>query len=106
MILCRVFLVIILFLGGYGVRNNKKTRDFLKMWSNLELNEPKGFHSADNGAIHVALMKWFIGANNKSVKQCIKGIDNRLLQILVILMALEIQDHVVYTSIENSNFWL
>ena len=41
-----------------------KTRDFLKMWANLELQAPLGFHSADNGAIHVALMNWFIGKND------------------------------------------
>ena len=54
--------------GGYGVRNNRKTREFLKMWADLELNQPKGFSSADNGAIHVALMKWFIGNNDTKVR--------------------------------------
>ena len=58
--------------GGYGVRNGKKTRKFLRMWSDLEYSQPKGFHSADNGAIHVALMKWFKGTNNRKANQCLK----------------------------------
>ena len=50
--------------GGYGVRNNPITREFLKMWAELQFQEPKGFSSSDNGAIHVALMKWFIGKDD------------------------------------------
>jgi len=56
--------------GGFGVKNNKKTRKFLKMWANLEIGHPQGFHSFDNGAIHLALMKWFIGVNDTQVKKC------------------------------------
>ena len=59
--------------GGYGVKNFKKTRKFLRMWADLEYSQPKGFSSADNGAIHVALMKWFQGVKNDSkASQCIK----------------------------------
>ena len=53
------------------MRNKEKTRKFLKMWADLEFLAPKGFSSSDNGAIHVALMKWFIGINKTRVKQCI-----------------------------------
>ena len=28
--------------GGFGVKNNKKTRKFLKMWANLEIGHPQG----------------------------------------------------------------
>ena len=30
--------------GGYGVKNNKNSQDFLKMWANLEHGHPEGFH--------------------------------------------------------------
>ena len=53
------------------MRNKEKTREFLKMWADLEHDAPMGFHSSDNGAIHVALMIWFIGINNTSVRQCL-----------------------------------
>ena len=56
--------------GGYGVRNKEKTREFLKMWADLEHDAPMGFHSSDNGAIHLALMIWFIGRNDTRVQQC------------------------------------
>ena len=36
------------------MRNKEKTREFLKMWADLEHDAPMGFHSSDNGAIHVA----------------------------------------------------
>ena len=58
--------------GGYGVRNKEKTREFLKMWADLEHDAPMGFHSSDNGAIHLALMIWFIGKNDTGVRQCFK----------------------------------
>ena len=45
--------------GSYQVRNNKDARDFLKNWAELEFTKPDGFHSSDNGAIHVALLKTF-----------------------------------------------
>ena len=45
--------------GSYQVKNNKKARDFLKNWAELEFTKPNGFHSSDNGAIHVALLKTF-----------------------------------------------
>ena len=28
--------------GGFGVKNNRKTRKFLKMWANLEIGHPQG----------------------------------------------------------------
>ena len=55
------------------MRNNDKTRNFLKMWADLEFDTPEGFSSADNGAIHVALMKWFIGLNDTRVVQCMSA---------------------------------
>ena len=56
--------------GGYGVKNNGKSRDFLHFWANLEHGHPYGFHSSDNGAIHLALMIWFIGMNDTKVMEC------------------------------------
>ena len=32
----------LLIAGGFGVKNNKKTRKFLKMWANLEIGHPQG----------------------------------------------------------------
>ena len=56
--------------GGFGVKNNEKTRKFLHMWANLEMGQPTGFSSFDNGAIHLALMNWFKGVNDTKVQEC------------------------------------
>ena len=56
--------------GGFGVKNNAKTRKFLNMWANLEMSQPTGFSSSDNGAIHLALMNWFKGINHTKVQEC------------------------------------
>ena len=53
--------------GGYGVKNTPKALEFLNTWADLESFQPKGFSSADNGAIHVALMKWFKEKNDTKV---------------------------------------
>ena len=59
--------------GGYAVKNNEKTREFLKKWAELEKDEPKGSaDSADNGAIHVAIMNWFKGPNNTRGKSLLE----------------------------------
>ena len=71
---CLLYLIQIFapyFTGGYGVKNNKNSRKFLKAWADLEFDQPKGFSSADNGAIHVALMKWFKGINDTKSNECI-----------------------------------
>ena len=71
---CLLYLIQIFapyFTGGYGVKNNKNSRKFLKAWADLEFDKPKGFSSADNGAIHVALMKWFKGINDTKSNECI-----------------------------------
>ena len=54
--------------GSYQVINNNKSRAFLKMWAELEFSEPIGFNSADNGAIHIALLKQF-DIGNKCIEQ-------------------------------------
>ena len=53
------------------MKNNKNSRKFLKAWADLEFDQPKGFSRADNGAIHVALMKWFKGINDTKSNECI-----------------------------------
>ena len=45
--------------GSYQIRNNVNGRNFLKMWADFEFTKPEGFHSSDNGAIHIALLKQF-----------------------------------------------
>ena len=42
----------------------------MKKWADRAFHVPVGFHSSDNGAIHLELMEWFIGMNNTKVKQC------------------------------------
>ena len=42
--------------GNYVVRNNALTRNFLVTWATYERFIPPGFSSADNGAIHLALL--------------------------------------------------
>jgi hypothetical protein len=45
--------------GAYRVKNTLMARNFLKRWANWEFNRPEGFNSADNGAIHIALLEHF-----------------------------------------------
>jgi hypothetical protein len=50
--------------GAYRVKNNLIARTFLRKWANYEFGRPPGFSSADNGAIHVALLDYFhLGKN-------------------------------------------
>jgi hypothetical protein len=42
--------------GNYLVRNTKFSRKFLQLWANYEYVLPSGFHSSDNGAIHLAVL--------------------------------------------------
>ena len=58
------------------LKNTAKTREFLHKWANLEYGQPKGFSSADNGAIHVALMAWFKGAENSKAMECMDQYNN------------------------------
>jgi len=43
--------------GNYIARNRPWTIDFLKRWSNFYFEQPKGYSSADNGAIHIAILE-------------------------------------------------
>ena len=43
--------------GNYAVRNTDATRDFLMRWADYEAEIPPGFSSADNGAIHLHLVR-------------------------------------------------
>jgi Protein of unknown function, DUF273 len=43
--------------GNYIVRNTKFAHDFLQLWANYEYLKPTGFHSSDNGAIHLAVLE-------------------------------------------------
>ena len=45
--------------GSYQIKNNWNGRHFLKTWSDLEFSRPTGFDSSDNGAVHIALLKYF-----------------------------------------------
>jgi hypothetical protein len=44
--------------GNYLVRNTRAGRAFLKGWANYEPLQPPGFSSADNGAIHIHLLRY------------------------------------------------
>ena len=46
-----------LMAGNYMVRNNAQALDFLVGWADWEFEIPPGFSSADNGAIHVHLLR-------------------------------------------------
>ena len=43
--------------GNYAVRNTAATRDFLTRWADYEAERPPGFSSADNGAVHLHLVR-------------------------------------------------
>ena len=43
--------------GNYCVRNTKAARKFLMEWAAYEQHRPPGFSSADNGAIHLHLLR-------------------------------------------------
>ena len=60
-----------LMAGGYCVKNTLIARNFLRRWANYEFSRPPGFSSADNGAIHVALLEYF-GLARKCVKRFYK----------------------------------
>lgn len=43
--------------GNYMIQNNPQALDFLVGWADWEFEVPPGFSSADNGAIHVHLLR-------------------------------------------------
>ncbi|CAK9027517.1 Uncharacterized protein SCF082_LOCUS17955 [Durusdinium trenchii] len=43
--------------GNYIARNRPWVRQFLRNWASFKWRRPPGFSSADNGALHVALME-------------------------------------------------
>ena len=43
--------------GNYAVRNTLDTQNFLLGWADYEKERPPGFSSADNGAIHLHLIR-------------------------------------------------
>jgi len=53
--------------GNYIARNTQFTRDFLKGWADFEHLVPKGFSSADNGALHVHLLQFL---NLRGANKC------------------------------------
>jgi len=53
--------------GNYAVRNTAATRDFLMRWAAYEAERPPGFSSADNGAIHLHLVRTLRLEHLKSV---------------------------------------
>jgi hypothetical protein len=44
--------------GNYAVRNTVAGREFLRTWAGYEYQQPPGFSSADNGALHVHLLRF------------------------------------------------
>ena len=44
--------------GNYLVRNTVAGRDFLRGWAKYEFLMPPGFSSADNGALHIHLLRY------------------------------------------------
>ena len=62
--------------GAYRVKNTLMARDFLRTWANYEFGRPPGFSSADNGAIHVALLQYFhLGG------KCVENFYNLMIQM-------------------------
>eukprot|EP00392_Amoebophrya_sp_AT5.2_P013939 g14072.t1 len=61
--------------GSYMVRNTNKSRRFLYQWADVELRKPPGFHSADNGAIHLHLMEASGLAFSEQVPLTPEGVD-------------------------------
>ena len=43
--------------GNYIVRNTEFGRNFLQQWADYDFQMPPGFSSADNGAIHMAMLQ-------------------------------------------------
>ena len=44
--------------GNYLIRNTIAGRDFLRSWAQYEQHQPRGFSSADNGALHIHLLRF------------------------------------------------
>ena len=53
--------------GNYIIRNTEFGRNFLNMWANFDYQVPRGFSSADNGAIHLAVLQAVGKVNMKCV---------------------------------------
>ena len=43
--------------GNYMVRNTAAARSFLRSWAQYQFHQPRGFSSADNGALHIHLLR-------------------------------------------------
>lgn len=43
--------------GNYMAKNTNASQNFLMRWANYEFQAPSGFSSADNGAIHLHLVR-------------------------------------------------
>lgn len=62
--------------GNYCVRNTKATRKFLMEWAAYEQRRPPGFSSADNGAIHLHLLRSLGFEEAKTNGACEKMYNN------------------------------
>lgn len=43
--------------GNYLIRNSIAGRNYLRSWAQYEQHKPRGFSSADNGALHILLLR-------------------------------------------------
>jgi hypothetical protein len=68
--------------GNYAVRNTVSGREFLRTWAGYEYQMPPGFSSADNGALHVHLLR-FLNLESKHSPNGICGERYRGLDITV-----------------------
>ena len=44
--------------GNYIIRNTEFSRSALQLWSSFNFHTPTGFHSSDNGAIHLVFLQY------------------------------------------------
>lgn len=62
--------------GNYIVKNSPQARKFLYEWSNWFSKQPKGFASADNGAIHLQILKSLYGTSSIRYQKCLNMYNN------------------------------
>jgi len=56
--------------GAYLVRNSEFGRKYLRDWMKYETALPTGFDNADNGALHLHLLRQVTGIDKAKVREC------------------------------------
>lgn len=62
--------------GNYIVKNSPQVRQFLHQWSMWFSRQPSGFSSADNGAIHLQILKSLYGTSSGKYLKCLEMYNN------------------------------